>query len=202
MKIERLVVGQLATNCYLVSDKKNEAIIIDPGDDGDYIIQRILDLKLSPKLIIATHGHFDHVLAVIELKLAFKIPFLIHRLDLFLIKQVQKSAKYFLKIEVYPVVTPDRFLKDGEIIKVGNESLEVLVTPGHTPGSISLLGKGIVFTGDTLFANGVGRTDFSYGSKEALEKSLKKLSRLPGDTLVYPGHGKETTIRETLTPGR
>ncbi len=209
MRVERLVVGSLSTNCYLAwSEKGGKAIIIDPGDDADYIIRKIQDLKLKPKLIVATHGHFDHILAVTELKLAFNIPFIIHQADLFLVKQAQKSAQHFLNLEVEPVVLPDKFIKEGDIIRFGDGKLKIVETPGHTPGSISLISsvsnrtiqqfnnRSIVFTGDTLFANGVGRTDLSYSSKKDLDESLKKLLKLSGRILVYPGHGEETTIEE------
>ena len=211
MEIEKLVVGQMAENCYLVFDKKTrEAVIIDPGDDGDYLIRKITDLKLKPVLIVATHGHFDHVLAVLELKLAYRIPFLIHQRDLFLLKLAQQSAKHFLGIKVDPVPLPDRFLKDGDEIEFGTQKLKVMETPGHTPGSICLyalchpeLVSGSVFTGDTVFADGVGRTDFSYSSKEDLKKSLEKILKLPDNILVYPGHGElcqniKNIIREWL----
>ncbi len=201
MGIEKLTVGQLATNCYLVwEDKKRETIIIDPGDDADFILRRILDRKLNPRAIVATHGHFDHILAVTELKLALDIPFLINEKDLFLLKRARESARHYLGVEVDPMTLPDKFLKRNEEIKFGQEKLKVLETPGHTPGSISLVSKGMVFTGDTLFAEGVGRTDFKYSSKEDLNKSLKKLSKLPGNTLVYPGHGDETTIGKVRFP--
>lgn len=197
MRVEKLVVGQLGTNCYLVWDEKSgKTIIIDPGDAADFIIRKTQDLKLFPILIIATHGHFDHVLAVTELKLAFKIPLLMHRADLFLLKRAPGTAKFFMGFEVDPSLPVDRFVKEGDIIWFGNEKLKILETPGHTPGGISLVGKGILFSGDTIFADGFGRTDFNYGSKKDLEKSIKKLFKLPGDTLVYPGHGEETTIGE------
>lgn len=203
MEMEKLVVGQMAENCYLVYDEVNrEAVIVDPGDDGDYLMRKIADLKLKPLLILATHGHFDHVLAVLELKLAYHIPFLIHQADVFLLKLAQQSAKHFLGIKVDPVPLPDRFLKSGGEIKFGHEKLKIMETPGHTPGSVCLyaprhpeLGSGSIFTGDTIFADGVGRTDFSYSSKSDLQKSLEKILKLSDNTLVYPGHGEETTIR-------
>lgn len=197
MKIKRLIVGQLATNCYLVFDEKTrESLIIDPGDDGDYIIRRISDLRLQPKMILATHGHFDHILAVTELKLAYNIPFLIHQKDLFLIKTAPQSAKHWLGINVDPVILPDRFIEEKDSVSMGQEELTVLETPGHTPGSLCLMGLGILFSGDTLFAQGVGRTDFSYSSKEDLQKSLKKIFKLADNVIVYPGHGEETIIKE------
>lgn len=219
MNIERLVVGQLQTNCYLVScPKTGEAVIIDPGDDGDFISRKILDLKLKPKLILATHGHFDHVLAVVELKLAFKIPFLMHKDDLILLKRTKRTAEHFLiseaergkkkrsdvSFEGWPELVGkppkvDRYLREGDAIAFGREKLKVLETPGHTPGGTSLCsghlrGGGVLFSGDTLFCQGVGRTDFSYCSYEDLIRSLKKLFKLPSKTAVYPGHGSETNL--------
>ncbi len=197
MKIEKLVVGQLQTNCYLVWDKKSsQAVIIDPGDDADYLIQRINDLGLKPKLIVATHGHFDHVLAVPELKLAFGIPFLLHRKDLFLLKRSAETAHYFTRAAADPPLMPDKFIKEGDQIVFGKQKLKVMETPGHSPGGVALYsrGAGVLFSGDTLFCQGVGRTDFSYGSTRDLEKSIKRLLRLPKEILVYPGHGPETTI--------
>lgn len=207
MRIERLIVGQLQTNCYLAwphfsplageaNPQDNGAIIIDPGDDADFIIRKIQDLKLQPTFIVATHGHFDHVLAVTELRLAFKIPFLIHQADLFLLKRLQETTKYFTGTETDPILPPDEFVKEGDLIKFGNEKLKVIETPGHTPGSIALFTPGILFSGDTVFAQGVGRTDFAYASPKKLENSLKKLFKLPNKTVVYPGHGSTTAIEK------
>lgn len=199
MKIEALVVGQLQTNCFLVWDEENnEAIIIDPADAGDYIIRRIQDLELKPLLIIATHGHFDHVLAVPEVKLAFKIPFLIHQADLFLLKRSRETAHFFTRAEADPPLMPDKFIKEKDIIKAGKIKLTVIETPGHSPGGVSLYNReeGILFSGDTLFRQGIGRYDFSYASKEDLFNSIEKLLKLPEKTIVYSGHGPETTIGE------
>jgi len=197
MKIEKLVVGQLQTNCYLVWDEKSrEAVIIDPADDADYIIRKIQDFKLKPKLILATHGHFDHVLAVPELKLAYGIPFLMHKADLFLLKRSKETAKYFTGAQADPPLMPNKFIKEGDLIKFGKEKLKVIETPGHSPGGVSFLSRGIVFDGDTLFHQGIGRYDFSYASKEDLFDSIKKLLKLPDKTRVYPGHGEETTVGE------
>lgn len=197
MKIEKLVVGQLQTNCYLVWDEKNgEGVIIDPADDADYIIRKIQDLELKPKLILATHGHFDHVLAVPELKLAFGIPFWMHEADLFLLKRSRETAKYFTGGEADPPLMPNKFIKEGDLIGFGKEKLKVMETPGHSPGGVSFLSRGVVFDGDTLFYRGIGRYDFSYASKEDLFKSIEKLFKLLDKTVVYPGHGEETTIGE------
>ena len=218
MRIETLVVGQLETNCYLVWDPESlEAIIIDPGDAGDYIGEKILSLNLKPKLIVATHGHFDHILAVTELKLAFNISFLIHPKDEFLVRRVQRSAKFFVGIQTDLVPKIDQYLKKEEEIKFGREKLKVMETAGHTPGSVCLTSystsqdaipacagrrqpprfcRSVLFSGDTLFAGGVGRTDFGYSSQKDLTESLEKIFTLPEETIVYPGHGELTTIGE------
>ena len=197
MEIEKLIVGQLQTNCYLVWEKKTkEGVIIDPGDDAEYILNRIKDLEIKPQMILATHGHFDHVLAVFELKMALKIPFLIHPKDLFLLKRTDKTADYFTGINNGFVPSADGFLKENEKISFGeNAQLKVRETPGHSPGGVAFLSRGVAFSGDTLFKQGVGRTDFSYCSQRDLIKSIKnKLFKLSDETIVYPGHGEETTI--------
>jgi len=197
MKIERVIVGQLVTNCYLVWDEESsEAVIIDPGDDADYIIRRVGDFNLFPQFILATHGHFDHVLGVTELKLALNIPFLIHQKDLFLLKRAEKTAKFFTEVGKEPVLPPDKFIKEGDKIVFGKESLKVIETPGHTPGSVSFYSSGFLFSGDLIFAGGVGRTDFAYSSKEKLQKSIKKVLKLPKTTTIYPGHGQSLIIED------
>lgn len=197
MEINCLIVGQLATNCYLVWDEKSRhTVIIDPGDDADFIINKIQDLQLLPEFILTTHGHFDHVLAVTEIRLAYKIPFLMHQADMFLLKRTGETARYFTSVGADPLFPPDKFIAEGNQIKLGQECLKVMETPGHTPGGVSLYNKkGDLFTGDTLFAHGVGRTDYSYGSEELLLNSIKKILRFPASTKVYPGHGEETTLR-------
>jgi glyoxylase-like metal-dependent hydrolase (beta-lactamase superfamily II) len=191
-------VGKLQTNCYLIWDENNrEAIIIDPGDDADFIIRKIQDLDLEPKLILVTHGHFDHVLGVPELKLAFQIPFLMNKKDMFLLKRSRETAKFFTGQETDPPLKPDKFIKEKDEIKFGKERLKVIETPGHSPGGVSFLNRGVLFSGDTLFKQGVGRTDFQYASEKQLLSSIKnKLFKFTDKTKVYPGHGEETTIGE------
>ena len=198
LDIVTLIVGQLQTNCYLVIDHTiSDAIIIDPGDDADYIERIISDKRLNPKSIIATHGHFDHILAVTELTLAYKIPFLIHKDDEFLVSNMQSSAKHFLGIDVDPPPRIDKFIDELNLITVGSHSLRVFHTPGHTPGSLSIYNKkqSFLICGDLLFAGGaVGRTDFSYSDPKLLAQSLSKVLLLSQDTIVYPGHGDRTKI--------
>ncbi len=197
LKIERVVVGQLATNCYLVNDPvSREGIIIDPGDAAAYLLDKINASGMKPRLIVATHGHFDHLLAAAELQLALKIPFLLHPNDLFLVKRMADSARHWLGTNVQTVPPlVDHFLKEGELIKFGREKLKVLGSPGHSPGGVCFYGRGALFSGDTLFYRGVGRTDLAYSSEEDLARSIKNLRRLPGKTVVYPGHGKTTTLQ-------
>ncbi|MBU1000375.1 MBL fold metallo-hydrolase [Patescibacteria group bacterium] len=196
MKIHTLSVGQLRTNCYLIEDG-GEVGIVDPGDDGDYILRKINDIKAKAVWMIATHGHFDHVLGVCEIVLALKIPFYLSSKDIFLLEKAKKSAEYFIKARVDPILAKPQPVKDGLGFLIGKSKFRVIETPGHTPGGISLYcqtGK-VLFCGDLVFARGaVGRTDFEYASSEDLAKSIKKILKLPDKTVVYPGHGENTTI--------
>jgi len=189
IKVETLPVGQLKANCYLVFDEeKRDCIIIDPGDAGDYIIRRITDLELTPKKIILTHGHFDHIQAALEIKLAYNIPVLMHRDDSFLLKSMQSSIKYFLHTDSDPAVSIDKYLKDKDLIKLNTHEFKIIHTPGHTPGSISVYNKssGIIFVGDLVFKNGlVGRADFKYSDKELLNTSIEKILKLPNKTIIF-----------------
>jgi glyoxylase-like metal-dependent hydrolase (beta-lactamase superfamily II) len=193
----QLVVGPLQTNCYLVySPQSFECLVIDPGAEGKRIISFIKKKNLIPIGIINTHGHIDHIGANKSLKMEFNLPILIHPEDSSLLTSKQNLA---LSILFASKTSPpaDTFLKEGQKIKIGNSSLEVIHTPGHTPGGISLRGDEFVLTGDTLFAGGVGRTDLPGGSWDYLLKSIKnKLLKLPDNLIVLPGHGFVTTIGE------
>ena len=161
LNIQTLTVGDLEANCYLVPDG-DECIIIDPGDDADFITETITNQKLKPLAIILTHGHFDHVLGCLELKLNFNLPIYLHKNDEKLYSSANRSAAHWLKKKTLKVPPIDQFIKEGDEIKIGSEKLKVIETPGHTPGSICLYdGTKNPFTGDTLFADAVGRTDFS-----------------------------------------
>lgn len=197
-EILALSLGGLNTNCYLTWCRESrEAVIIDPADDGGYITDKITELDLKPLCIVLTHGHFDHVLATLELKLNFDVPIFIHENDISLLADAQKSAKYWLKRDVDPIPPTDSYISQGSTLDFGACSLEVIETPGHTPGSVSLASLGnkpIIFTGDTLFKNGIGRTDFKYSNPTDMERSLQKLFRYDKNTICYPGHGDPTTI--------
>jgi hydroxyacylglutathione hydrolase len=189
--IKKIVVGFLESNCYLAGDENTrEIFVIDPG--GDYReIKSVIDKDgLKPKAVINTHGHGDHIGANKE----FNIPVWIHRLDAdFLIdpsKNLSGAFGFFLKTK-----TASRLLEDGDILNIGKYNLEVIHTPGHTPGSICLKAEGIIFTGDTLFCEGIGRTDFAYGSEKDIMQSIKgKLFTLDNGYIIYPGHGPNSTM--------
>jgi hydroxyacylglutathione hydrolase len=204
MAVEVLIVGQLSTNCYLFYEKNSrEGFILDPGDDGEYIKSKIKDLNLKPKGILLTHGHFDHVLAATELKLTFKIPLYLKAEERKILKRTRSTAKYFTGLEVDPPPKVDIFLKDKQKLKIGPSGgggeLKTIATPGHTPGSVSFYSQKekLVFVGDLMFsAGGQGRTDLQSGDGEELKKSIKKILSLPQETIIYPGHGRATTIGE------
>lgn len=191
MLIKTIVAGIMEANCYIVGDDSTkEAFIIDPG--GDYKkIKRIIDAEgLKPRAVINTHGHGDHIGADRD----FNLPVWIHRLDAEFLHDPSKnlSGTFGFLLKTKPA---SRLLEDGDTLNVGKYVLEVIHTPGHTPGSICLKGDGVIFTGDTLFCEGIGRTDFEYGSEEGIVWSIKeKLLTLADDYLVCPGHGPSTTI--------
>jgi len=154
---------------------------------------------LTPRLIIGTHGHFDHLMSVLELKLAFNIPFYLHKDDEFLLDRLDSTAMHFLQLDPGPPPDIDAYLKNKADIKVGDISLKVIHTPGHTPGSICLheAKEKIIFVGDVIFKDGMeGRTDFSYSDKSKLKKSIRLILKLPKETTVFSGHGEETSVSE------
>ena len=193
MKIHKLVVGGLSTNCYVVVSEKGNAFIVDPGDDADRIRDFLSQNNIKAQFIVHTHGHFDHIKA----DAALGLPVYIHEKDASLIQSPHNSpmSELFGPVEA---VTPQRLLKDTDEIILDELVFKVIDTPGHTPGGICLLGDGILFSGDTLFRDGVGRTDFPGASSRQLQNSLKKLFNLRAETVVYPGHGPETTIQKEL----
>jgi glyoxylase-like metal-dependent hydrolase (beta-lactamase superfamily II) len=195
---ERIVVGQMSTNCYIISHRQNgSGWIVDPGDEGVEISQMIYQKGIKPLGILLTHGHFDHSLGALDLKLIFGIPIYGSTKDGFLLKRQSQTANYFLGRPLgYPTIKVDQDLCLIDQISWLNENIRVIPCPGHTPGGVSfyLPSASIVFTGDTLFAGARGRTDLSYSDIKDLETSLDRLFKLPKDTIVLPGHGEETTV--------
>lgn len=193
--IKKFVVGPMAVNCYLVADTvSREACLIDPGASPKEIKNYIRENGLDLKFIINTHGHADHIGA----NGSFEVPIYIHTLDKDFLTNADLnfSSAFFFKI-----TSPEasRLLEDGDEITLGGLKFRVIHTPGHTPGSIALVMDGVAFTGDTLFRFSVGRTDFDYGDEGALFRSIgEKLLVLGDDTIIYPGHGESSTIKEEL----
>jgi len=193
-KIHTLVVGRLQTNCYIL-ESDSTALVIDPGDEPERILRFLNDIKVKPSRIVATHTHFDHVLGVDEIRATLSIPFLIHRDDLPMLESMQSRVHQFMGLNVPPPPKVDQFLKDLESLTVGRDTVKILHTPGHSPGSISLAGRGYVLTGDALFNQSIGRTDLPGGDLDTLIHSINdRLFSLDDDTIVYPGHGPETSI--------
>lgn len=184
MKIEILPVGAYAANCYIVYyEDTKEAIVIDPGEEGDRILRRIEELKLEVKYIFLTHGHIDHISGLPEVKEGINAPILMHEADRGLLSEGNVN------------LSVDKFIQDGEKFKFGNDFIEIIHTPGHTQGGISIRIGDNLFTGDTLFAGSIGRTDFPGGSYEQIIKSIKeKLVPYPDNTIVYSGHGPSSTM--------
>jgi hydroxyacylglutathione hydrolase len=195
MLLVRLIVGPLQVNCFILADDKTkDAVVIDPGDDAQDILKVIQDKGLRVRYIVNTHAHFDHVGANRAVKDATGAALLLHEADAPVLAAVASQSRSF---GMGPVSSPppDRLLKHGDKITAGEVSLTVVHTPGHTPGGISLIEEGMVFTGDSLFAGSIGRTDFPGGDLMALIGSIKRhLMSLPDDTKVFSGHGPATTI--------
>ena len=198
MIIRGFEIGSFGTNCYIVgSESTGEGIIIDPAAAPDFIMKQVKKLNLDIKIIVATHSHPDHLMALGDVKKATGASFAMHGDEPSGRRAAGASRMISLMVgsPVEPPPDPDIRLKDGDIIEVGDLKFTVLHTPGHSPGGICLYGNGVVFVGDTLFNLSVGRSDFPGCSHEVLIDSIqRKLMVLPDDTTVYPGHGPKTTI--------
>ncbi|MFC1984582.1 MBL fold metallo-hydrolase [Chloroflexota bacterium] len=194
MIIKRLVVGPLSANCYIVGSESNkEGMIIDPGDEAKAILKNVKDSGLKIQFIILTHGHIDHIGALKAVKEATGAEVAIHTYEANSLQEQPLSTLLGLS---YPTpLPPDWSLQDSDSIDIDDLHFSVLHTPGHSPGGTCLMGEGIIFSGDTLFNFGIGRYDLPGGNYSQLMDSIHtKLMALPDDTIVYPGHGPETTI--------
>ncbi len=199
MHIESLVVGFLGTNCYLIiCESTREAAVVDPGfneAEANKILEEIANRGLVVKCIFNTHGHLDHICGNGALKQATGAPIWIHENDAQMLTTPSKNLSKTLGLNI---VSPpaDRLLRDGDIFNVGLLKFRVIHTPGHTRGSVSLYceDERVIFTGDTLFAGSIGRTDLPGSCPEEMGRSLATLMDLPDSTIVYPGHGEKTTI--------
>ncbi|MBM3313805.1 MBL fold metallo-hydrolase [candidate division WOR-3 bacterium] len=187
--VERLVVGPLATNCYLLKSGE-ELAVIDPGGDAETILAQATELGGSVRYVIDTHGHIDHIAANREVVEATGAELLIHELDAELLGFPDQNLSGLLGMRLSSPL-PSRTLREGDKVVVGRAELAVLHTPGHTPGGICLLAPEYAFTGDTLFLDSIGRTDFPGGSDEFMQNSLRRLQLvLRKETMLYPGHGE------------
>ncbi|PUA32500.1 MAG: hypothetical protein B7O98_07560 [Zestosphaera tikiterensis] len=199
MKIVKFVLSPLHTNCYVIYSNV-EAMAIDPGwpQGVEAIVKFLDDLGLKLKFVVATHGHFDHVLGVAKLKELTDFTFLTHVADLPLIKEAHVLARKLFNVSTSEVPEPDSYVVEGSELSLAGVKLKVLETPGHTMGSITLVGEDVAFTGDTLFKGTIGRVDFPHSSSKAMVESLRKLANLPKNTTLYPGHGEHTRLDEEL----
>ncbi len=197
MIIKTLAVGPFAANCYVVgSPETRQGMLIDPGAEDKAILKTVQQTGLTISVIVITHSHMDHVGALRKVQEKTDAQFAVHEAEKGFL--FSTPMRMLTSLGVSPVKSPprpDRLLRDGDSIEVGDLRFEVLHTPGHSSGGICLSGHGVVFSGDTLFNSGIGRTDFPGMSHERLITSIRqKLMVLPDETVVYPGHGPPTTI--------
>lgn len=195
MILDSLPSGPLEVNCYLLGcPATRQAAVIDPGGDVPRILDKLAEHDLSPAMVINTHGHFDHIGGNRQLVKDCGVPLLIHRADVPLLATAAEHAAFFgLTTELSPV--PDRELEHGDSIVLGELELQVIHTPGHSPGGICLRNDGHLWVGDTLFAGSVGRTDLPGGDHQLLLQMIReRLLGLPETTRIYPGHGPQSTI--------
>lgn len=195
MKVEILPVGEIGTNCCFVVSESSSVAILDPGAQCEKIVRKIEQNGWKPGMILLTHGHFDHIGAVRELKERYSIPVYIHSADVEMLDSPEKNGGMSLMGRSI-TCSWDKTVEDGAKISLDELEFTVIHTPGHTKGSVCYQVEDSIFSGDTLFCGGMGRTDLYGGSYSELSASLKKLANLEGDFQVYPGHGPSTTLEQ------
>jgi glyoxylase-like metal-dependent hydrolase (beta-lactamase superfamily II) len=195
MQVNVLQLGMIGTNCYLFWDEDTKlCAVVDPGDHGERIAQAIGDLGLEPVAVLLTHSHFDHILGIPGLRSVWpELPVYCHPADIDERKTVTLFGSTFPTVSSFGNITP---YVEGDKVEIGGIAVEVIHTPGHTPGSVTLKAEDVLFTGDTLFRSSIGRTDLEGGDFGTLMRSLKKLSALDGDWRVLPGHEGLSTLED------
>jgi glyoxylase-like metal-dependent hydrolase (beta-lactamase superfamily II) len=196
LMVRGIVVGVFAENCWVVGSRRTrEGIVIDPGDQAGDILALAKDMGVNVKLIINSHAHIDHIMGVRDVQNATGAQFLMHPGEAPVAAMLGMTASRLLGREAAPPPDPDAPLADGDTVEVDGLRLQVIHTPGHTPGSVSFYTEGLLFSGDTLFRGSIGRTDLPGGDYEQEMASIvDKLLTLPDDTVVLPGHMQETRI--------
>jgi hydroxyacylglutathione hydrolase len=197
LMVRGIVVGVFQENCWIVGNRRTgEAICIDPGDQPDEILALARDMGVTIKYIANSHAHVDHILGVAGVHAATGAKFLLHESDLELLRTGWKGAAQRMGIDIKEgPPDPDAFVVEGDTVEVDGLQLKTIVTPGHTPGSVSYYTDGLLFSGDTLFRGSIGRTDLPGGSfEQEMESICGRLLTLPEETIVLPGHMQETTI--------
>ena len=200
MKTVKIPSEGYGSNCWLIISG-NEFAIIDPSPRIEVMLERIQQRELDSKnlrYVLLTHGHFDHITGADDIRKATGAPLAVHTLDADCLTNPDKNAyKYFFREDLV-MKSAEILLSDGDILTVGNENIKVMHTPGHTKGSVCYITDDSVYSGDTLFDLGVGRTDLTGGNPAELEMSLKRLMRLPPELNLYPGHGSLSTMQKQL----
>lgn len=195
MRVLKYILGYMQTNCYfLIDDATSKAAVVDPAFDCDGIINKLSEHGLSLEFIVLTHAHFDHMLALEELRRRTGAPLYVHEADEPAVENPELSMMKKYAHEEKGCKLAERLLHDGDILDIGESKIKVMHTPGHTLGSICLISDSFIISGDTLFRENIGRYDFYGGDYNALRESLRRLSALDGDYKIYPGHGSSTTL--------
>lgn len=201
MDVIKLTLSPLATNCYIVITDDKNCVIIDPADEEKAIIAVLDEKNLMPKKILLTHGHFDHTGAAAALKEEYNIPLYIHEADECMLSDGDKALAYFCPGKPFNRVEADYLLKDGDVVSQDGVDFKVLHTPGHSAGSVCYIvdiadGLNLMFAGDTIFKDSIGRSDGYSGDYIVQQETLDKLKKIEEDYLIYPGHGPSTTLKE------